>query len=54
MTNRDETPACVIKRHEEETAAAETATDRETRILHLERAMRYALQAAKDGLSPKD
>jgi hypothetical protein len=51
MTNRDETPACPIKRHEEETAAAQAATDREARILHLERAMRYALQAARNDRS---
>jgi hypothetical protein len=54
MLNRDETPAHLIKRHEEETAAAQAATGREARIVHLELAMRYALLAARCRQSSKD
>jgi hypothetical protein len=54
MFGRDRAAAYLIKRHEDETAAAMAATDREERILHLGRAMRYALLAAKDGRPPND
>jgi hypothetical protein len=54
MFSADKMPAYLVKRHEEETAAAQAATDLKSRILHLELAMRYALLAARGGLSPKD
>jgi hypothetical protein len=54
MFDTQQPPAYLLKRHEEETAAATAATDRNARIAHLELALRYAVQAAKGGLSPKD
>jgi hypothetical protein len=43
-----------LRRHEEETAAAEAAADRQARIAHLELAVRYALLAARDGRSSQN
>jgi hypothetical protein len=49
MFSFDETSAYLVKRYQEETAAANAATDRKARLLHFERAMKYAQLAIRAG-----